>query len=47
MAQESDATNNAFGHLAEAVKGYGARRADAPKIKKRSKEQKFYYGSIL
>jgi hypothetical protein len=24
MAQESDATNNAFGHLAEAVQEYGA-----------------------
>lgn len=34
MAQESDATNNAFGHLAEAVQGYGARWAHAPKIKK-------------
>ena len=34
MAQESDAMNNAFGHLAATVQGYGARWAHAPKIKK-------------
>jgi hypothetical protein len=39
MAQESDAMNNAFGHLAATVQGYGARWAHAPKIKKGAKNR--------